>query len=258
MLYKKNIQPFVYFTVGAFLLDQISKILIDRTLTPFNDPVNIIGSVLRFKLTYNPYGVFSIAYGPPIIYFVLSILGVIVLTLVSMGTKDRLNVIIFGIIVGGALGNIFDRIRLIYRGGLVSSKVVACHHAESDKDQENGCERQSAQMAATIVRLCGHVDGCERLRFHLRFLNVAVWRSGRSEKLQASRSHRVRVGKTIGSRLVQQPVYQFGESGWDIRIHFTNRPVRFVTYAGEDRQRSIGTKRRAARQHEVQHAAQAE
>ena len=114
MLYKKNIKPFVYFTVGAFLLDQISKILIDRTLTPFNDPVNIIGSVLRFKLTYNPYGVFSLAYGPPVIYFVLSILGVIVLTLVSMSSRDRLNVIIFGIIVGGALGNIFDRIRLNY------------------------------------------------------------------------------------------------------------------------------------------------
>ncbi len=114
MLYKKNIQPFVYFTVGAFLLDQISKILIVNSLSPFDAPVNIIGSVLRFKLTYNPYGVFSIAYGPPIIYFVLSILGVIVLTLVSMGTKNRLNVIIFGIIVGGALGNIFDRIRLDY------------------------------------------------------------------------------------------------------------------------------------------------
>jgi signal peptidase II len=114
MLYKKNIQPFVYFTVGAFLLDQISKILIVNSLSPFDPPLNIIGSVVRFKLTYNPYGVFSIAYGPPVLYFVLSIIGVIVLTLVSLSTKNRLNVIIFGIIVGGALGNIFDRVRLDY------------------------------------------------------------------------------------------------------------------------------------------------
>jgi len=114
MIYKKNIQPLVYVTVGAFLLDQISKLLIVNSLSPFDPPVSIIGSVLRFKLTYNPYGVFSIAYGPPILYFVLSILGVIVLTLVSLSTKNRLNVIIFGIIVGGALGNIFDRVRLDY------------------------------------------------------------------------------------------------------------------------------------------------
>lgn len=114
MIYKKNIKPFLFLTVGAFLLDQISKIVIVNSFSPFDPPVNIIGSVLRFKLTYNPYGVFSIAYGPPILYFVLSILGIIVLTLVSLNTKNRLNVIVFGIIVGGALGNIFDRIRLDY------------------------------------------------------------------------------------------------------------------------------------------------
>jgi signal peptidase II len=114
MIYKKNIQPFIVFAVGAFLLDQISKLLIVNSLSPFDPPVSVIGSILRFKLTYNPYGVFSIAYGPPILYFALSILGVIVLTLVTLGAKNRLNVIVFGIIVGGALGNIFDRVRLDY------------------------------------------------------------------------------------------------------------------------------------------------
>lgn len=114
MISKKNSTVLVLCIVSAFLIDQISKILIVNTITPFDPPMNVIGTLLRFKLTYNPFGVFSISFGPSILYYILSIVGVVFLTIVGLSLKDKTSVVVFGVIIGGALGNIFDRIRLDY------------------------------------------------------------------------------------------------------------------------------------------------
>ncbi|MEE8597144.1 MAG: signal peptidase II [bacterium] len=114
MIFKRHIKLLVIFIIGTFLIDQISKILIVNFLTPFDPPVNVISSLLRFKLTYNPYGVFSISLGPNILYYVFSIIGIFILIYIGLSLKDKTSVVVFGIIIGGALGNIFDRLRLDY------------------------------------------------------------------------------------------------------------------------------------------------
>ncbi len=114
MIFKRHIKLLVIFIIGTFLIDQISKILIVNFLTPFDPPVNVIRSLLRFKLTYNPYGVFSISLGPNILYYIFSIIGIFILIYIGLSLKDKTSVVVFGIIIGGALGNIFDRLRLDY------------------------------------------------------------------------------------------------------------------------------------------------
>jgi len=114
MIFKRHIKLLVIFIIGTFLIDQISKILIVNFLTPFDPPVNVISSLLRFKLTYNPYGVFSISLGPNILYYIFSIIGIFILIYIGLSLKDKTSVVVFGIIIGGALGNIFDRLRLDY------------------------------------------------------------------------------------------------------------------------------------------------
>jgi signal peptidase II len=114
MTARKNIGILLLCTVSAFLVDQVSKLLIVNTITPFDPPMNVIGTLLRFKLTYNPFGVFSISFGPSVLYYILSIVGIIVLTVVGLSLKDKTAVIVFGVIIGGALGNMFDRVRLDY------------------------------------------------------------------------------------------------------------------------------------------------
>ncbi len=114
MIQKKNISIFLILVVIALLIDQVSKLLIVSYLTPFEPPLNIVGSLLRFKLTYNPYGVFSISFGPNILYYIFSIIGLFILTYIALAFKDKIGVIIFSFIVGGAIGNIIDRIRLDY------------------------------------------------------------------------------------------------------------------------------------------------
>lgn len=114
MIRKKNIRPFLIFIIITILIDQITKILIVNFLTPFDSPIEVIGSLLRFKLTYNPYGVFGLAFGPDILYYILSLAGIIVLIYVGFTLQDKTGVVVFGFIVGGAIGNVVDRLRLNY------------------------------------------------------------------------------------------------------------------------------------------------
>ncbi len=110
----KNIR---YFLIPVFLAlssDQISKILIVNYLSPFDPPHEVIGSILRFNLAYNPYGVFSISFGPPYLYYLFHTIGIIIFTILGLSQTSKFRIVLFGLIVGGAMGNIADRIRLKY------------------------------------------------------------------------------------------------------------------------------------------------
>lgn len=110
----KNIRVFLIPVFIAFILDQVTKLLIVNFLTPFDPPFAVIGSILRFKVAYNPYGVFSISFGPPFLYYILHIAGILLFIFIGISQKSRFRVILFALIVGGALGNVIDRIRLKY------------------------------------------------------------------------------------------------------------------------------------------------
>jgi signal peptidase II len=112
MMLKKNIKLLIMCFFCALMIDQIAKFLIVHSMTPFQPPANVIGTLIRFKLTYNPYGVFSISFGPPFLYYILTALGIFVLTYVALTLKDKVGVVVFGFIIGGAIGNFIDRIRL--------------------------------------------------------------------------------------------------------------------------------------------------
>ncbi|MEO0138025.1 MAG: signal peptidase II [candidate division WOR-3 bacterium] len=110
----KNIKQFLFPLFLALFLDQFSKLLIVRTLTIFDPPREIIGSYLRFNLAYNPYGVFSLSFGPPFVYYFLHLFGILIFTYIGLTQKSKFRTVLFGLIVGGALGNVIDRIRLKY------------------------------------------------------------------------------------------------------------------------------------------------
>jgi signal peptidase II len=110
----KNILFFLIPVFFSLLADQISKALIVNIFSPFDPPYEVIGSYLRFKIAYNPYGVFSISFGPPFLYYVFHILGIIIFTYLGLSQNTKFRMLLFGFIVGGALGNIIDRIRLKY------------------------------------------------------------------------------------------------------------------------------------------------
>ena len=114
MIRKQNIKPFLTFIIITLLIDQITKLLIVNYLTPFDPPTEIVGSFLRFKLTYNPYGVFGIPFGPNILYYIFALIGALILIYIGLSLHDKIGIIVFGFIIGGAIGNVIDRLRLDY------------------------------------------------------------------------------------------------------------------------------------------------
>lgn len=111
---KRNLRAFLLFVLLAVTLDQITKFAVVGMLDPFDPPREIIGSLIRFKLAFNPYGVFSLQFGPPALYYALSMFGIIVFVLIGLSQTRRLAVVVWGFIIGGAIGNFIDRVRMHY------------------------------------------------------------------------------------------------------------------------------------------------
>ncbi len=95
----------------SFLADQLTKLWVVSHLYPF-DTIKVLGDFLRFYLVYNTRGVFGISFGGGITYYILPIVGIGLIIYFARKMKHPIYSIAFGMILGGALGNLLDRIRL--------------------------------------------------------------------------------------------------------------------------------------------------
>ena len=104
----------------VLVVDQLTKTWAVNALA--DGPIIIIEDFVQLRLTYNTGAAFSLfARGGPVLGVI--VIGVIVLIFMSL--KDAGNVgeaVGFGLVLGGALGNLTDR---IFRGdGLIDGAVV--------------------------------------------------------------------------------------------------------------------------------------
>lgn len=102
-------------------LDFLTKAWAVENLVPRHMPHEIIGDVVRFTLAYNPGAAFGMHLGPAS-RWIFAGLSVIIVGVLLKATGDLTRtsrVAAFGVpvIVGGAIGNLLDRIRL--REGVV-------------------------------------------------------------------------------------------------------------------------------------------
>ena len=102
-------------------LDFLTKAWAVEQLVPRHMPHRIIGDVLRFTLAFNPGAAFGMHLGPGSrwIFAALSVVIVVVLMRAPADLTRVSKVASLGVpvIVGGAIGNLLDRIRL--REGVV-------------------------------------------------------------------------------------------------------------------------------------------
>ena len=85
-------------------------------------PISIIGSDVELRLSFNPGGAFGLfgAY-TPLLAVVAAVMTVVLIRTVRHAT-DRLTVISFALVLGGALGNLVDR---VFRSpGFLTGRVV--------------------------------------------------------------------------------------------------------------------------------------
>ena len=94
--------------VGVVLFDQITKALVVERLA--DEPFSIIGDTVELRLSRNPGGAFSLLTGFTPVLAVLAAIVAIVLVRVAQRAKDPVMVVALSLVLGGALGNLTDRV----------------------------------------------------------------------------------------------------------------------------------------------------
>lgn len=95
--------------IVVICLDQLSKVWAVASLTG-RPPVEIVGSWLQLVLVRNSGAAFSLGGGSTVIISLLAVVIVVVLIRRARGLKSRLWALALGAMIGGALGNLTDRL----------------------------------------------------------------------------------------------------------------------------------------------------
>lgn len=93
----------------VYLVDQGTKVLAVARLAP-GESVSVLGSVLELRLLRNPGAAFSVATG---MTWVLTVIAVVVIVVVIRSARrlgSRGWALALGLLLGGALGNLTDRL----------------------------------------------------------------------------------------------------------------------------------------------------
>ena len=89
--------------------DQLTKYLAIENLPP-EEPVHVIGDFLIFYLIRNPGAAFSMGEGVTWIFTIaLAVVAVVIVWLAATRVRSRLWAVALGLLLGGVLGNLTDR-----------------------------------------------------------------------------------------------------------------------------------------------------
>jgi signal peptidase II len=110
----------VFLVAGVVVLDQVTKTWAVRELA--DGPVELVGSDVGFRLSRNSGGAFSLFQGFTPLLAVLAIALAVVLVRALQRTRDPLVLVALALILGGAIGNLIDR--LARSPGFLRGEVV--------------------------------------------------------------------------------------------------------------------------------------
>ena len=100
--------------LGVFVLDAVTKVLAEMHLLR-TAGITVAGEWFQLRLVYNPGAAFGLHLGEYSrwIFLGLAVLAVVVLSRMSREARpgDRFRQLALGLLVGGATGNLLDRIR---------------------------------------------------------------------------------------------------------------------------------------------------
>ncbi len=99
---------FVTVALAALVADQVTKTIALRSLEP-GEPVDLIGSLLRFHLVRNPGAAFSLGTGYTVVLTCIAVGVAAAVVHLSRRLRSTGWTIAFGLLLGGALGNLSDR-----------------------------------------------------------------------------------------------------------------------------------------------------
>jgi signal peptidase II len=108
---------------AAFVLDRITKALAEHLLPA--RPVKLIPSVLDLTYTTNRGGAFGLFGNAPYLFLAATLVVCVAIAVAAFGVTRPLLAVGMGLVLGGALGNLTDR---IVRGSGLDGRVVDFIH----------------------------------------------------------------------------------------------------------------------------------
>ena len=93
----------------VFAADQLSKLWVVTNLTPF-ESVPVLGEVLQFYFVRNPGAAFSLASGSTWIFSIIAATVTVFIIWFAKRIRSRGWAVLFGMLLGGTLGNLTDRL----------------------------------------------------------------------------------------------------------------------------------------------------
>jgi signal peptidase II len=93
----------------VLILDQLTKTWAVEALTG-RGRVDVVGDLFGLRLTRNPGAAFSLATGATWIFTILATVVVVVIIRIARDLGSRLWAVTLGLLVGGATGNLGDRL----------------------------------------------------------------------------------------------------------------------------------------------------
>ena len=104
---------------GAYALDRVTKALAEHLLQA--NPVKLIPRVLELTFTTNRGGAFGLFGNAPYLFLAATLVVCAAIVVASFGVSRPVIAVGMGLVLGGALGNLTDRIA---RGSGLSGRVV--------------------------------------------------------------------------------------------------------------------------------------
>ncbi|MBS10085.1 MAG: signal peptidase II [Gemmatimonadetes bacterium] len=102
----------LWITVVALLVDLVTKELVTNRFELW-ESVDVLGDFFRLTYIHNPGAVFGIKLGSGTVHLLLSTVAMVIVIsmLVKTPPEDRWGGIGLALVLGGAIGNIIDRLR---------------------------------------------------------------------------------------------------------------------------------------------------
>ena len=95
--------------LGIYALDQISKILVVDLMAE-GEVVRVLGEVLQLHFVRNPGAAFSLASGTTWVFSIIAAAVVVFIVWFARRIRSLAWGIVFGLLLGGVLGNLTDRL----------------------------------------------------------------------------------------------------------------------------------------------------
>lgn len=120
----KNRKDVLFFGIIFFIIDQSLKLIISKNII-LDSGFEIIKDVLNIHLVHNTGAAFSILSGNRLLLIAISVITLIffIVFLFNQNNVKDLEVFTYSMLLGGILGNLFDRIFRGYVIDFISFKI---------------------------------------------------------------------------------------------------------------------------------------